>query len=53
MGSGKQRKFLRTMEFFILYYPPTNSYFINKSKSSATSARYQFSRAFNQTRRDY
>lgn len=53
MGSGKQRKFLRVMEFFILYYPPTNSYFINKSKSSATSARHQFSRAFNQTRRDY
>lgn len=52
MGSGRQ-KHIRTMKFFILYHPPTNSYFINKSKSSTTSARHQFSHAFNPTRQDY
>lgn len=53
MGSGRQKKHIKTMEFFILYHSPTNSYFVNKSKSPATSARHQFSRAFNPTRQDY
>lgn len=53
MGSGKQRKFSREMEFFVLYHQETNSYFVNKSKNPTVSARHQFSRAFNPTRQDY
>ena len=53
MGSGKQCKFSRTMHYFLLYLPETNSYFINKSLNPQVSCRHQLSRAYNPTRQDY
>lgn len=53
MGSSAQKPFKREMEYFIIYHKETNSYFVNKSKTPATSVRHQFSRAFNPNRKDY
>ena len=51
--SSAQKPFVRTMEYFVIYHPETNSYFINKSKNPTVSCRHQFSRAFNKNRKDY
>ena len=42
----------RTMEYFLIYHPETNSYFCNKSKNPKVSVRRQFHRAFNENRDD-
>lgn len=49
----KMRKKQRTMEYYIIYYPPTNSYFVNKSKKPVQSVRHKFTRAYNPNRPDY
>ena len=46
------KKLKRTMEYFLIYHPETNSYFCNKSKNPKVSVRRQFHRAFNENRDD-
>ena len=51
--SGGQRKMKRTMQYWVLYHPETDSYFCNKSNDPRSSARRNIHRAFNKTRADY
>lgn len=50
---SKIHKKPRQMEFFIMYLPETNSWFINKSKTPKQSVRRQFHRAYHEDRPDY
>lgn len=51
--SSKMRKHKKEMEYFLIYHPETNSWFINKSKDPNVSARRQMHRAFHPERPDY
>lgn len=47
------KKHKKEMEYYILYLPETNSWFVNKSKDPNVSARRQFHRSRNPERPDY
>lgn len=50
---GKIRRKPRQMEYFVMYLPETNSWFVNKSKTPKQSVRRQFHRAYHEDRDDY